>query len=193
MIKGYTAQRTAAVAVQRTAQREKQRQEERQLKSQRQTQGKSPNTTKPKAQTTTARVKSTITKGKAKRGQDANITKPQSDIQSQPQYQPQGFSILIPEQLRSCLMAKEDVEAAVRKVFQEVQSKAEEAALQRRVYLSEAMERLNVKSRSTMWHWNERGYLLQSHDDNGHVFYPDYKIRRAERGEHPEKGGEDDE
>ena len=193
MIKGYTAQRTAAVAVQRTAQREKQRQEERQLKSQRQTQGKSPNTTKPKAQTTTARVKSTTTKGRTKRGQDVNVTKTQNDIQPQPQCQPQGFPILIPEQLRTCLMAKEDVEAAVRKVFQEVQSKAEEAALQRRVYLSEAMERLNVKSRSTMWHWNERGYLLQSHDDNGHVFYPDYKIRRAERGEHPEKGGEDDE
>ena len=189
MIKGYTAQRTAAVAVQRTAKREKQRQEESQLKSQRQAQGKSP----AKAQTTTARVKNSATKGKTKRGQDANITKPQNDIQPQPQCQPQGFPILIPEQLRSCLMAREDVEAAVRKVFQEVQSKAEEAALQRRVYLSEAMERLNVKSRSTMWHWNERGYLLQSHDDNGHVFYPDYKIRRAERGEHPEKGGEDDE
>ena len=186
MIKGYTAQRTAAVAVQRTAQKEKQRQEERQLKSQRQTQGKSP----ARSQTTTAKVKSS---GKTKRGQDVNITRPQSDIQPQPQYQPQGFPILIPEQLRTCLMAKEDVEAAVRKVFQEVQNKAEEAALQRRVYLSEAMERLNVKSRSTMWHWNERGYLLQSHDDNGHVFYPDYKIRRAERGEHPEKGGEDDE
>lgn len=193
MIKGYTAQRTAAVAVQRTAQREKQRQaqEEKQLKSQRQTQGKSPNVTKPKAQTTTARVKNTAPKSRAKRGQDVATTRPQADIPAQTQ--PQGFPILIPEQLRTCLMAKEDVEAAVRKVFQEVQNKAEEAALQRRVYLSEAMERLNVKSRSTMWHWNERGYLLQSHDDNGHVFYPDYKIRRAERGEHPEKGGEDDE
>ena len=30
------------------------------------------------------------------------------------------------------------------------------------------------------------------HDENGHVFYFDFKIRRAERGEHPEKGGEED-
>ena len=63
---------------------------------------------------------------------------------------------------------------------------------QRKVYLSEAMERLHVKSRSTMWHWSERGFLIQDHDENGHVFYPDFKIRRAERGEHPENGGPDD-
>ena len=49
-----------------------------------------------------------------------------------------------------------------------------------------------MKSRSTMWHWHERGYLIQEHDENGHVFYFDFKIRRAERGEHPEKGGEED-
>lgn len=189
MIKGYTVQRTAAVAIQKQAQREKQRREERQ--SRRQTQGKNP----AKARTTTARVKGSADKGRTKRALDATATKPQTDITAQVQsvMQPQGFPILIPEQLRSCLMAREDVEAAVRKVFQEVQDRLEEAASQRKVYLSEAMERLNVKSRSTMWHWNERGYLIQSHDDNGHVFYPDYKIRRAERGEHPEKGGEDDE
>jgi hypothetical protein len=97
------------------------------------------------------------------------------------------FPLIIPEQLRTCLMAKEDVEAAVRKVFQEIQDKVEAQNNRRKVYLSEAMERLNVKSRSTMWHWHEKGYLLQDHDTNGHVFYPEYKIRRAERGEHRRK------
>lgn len=109
---------------------------------------------------------------------------------SEPQPQDHPFPLLIPEQLRMCLMAKDDVEAAVRKVFQEVQDRVEQKTGQRKVYLSEAMERLNVKSRSTMWHWSEKGYLIQEHDDNGHVFYPEYKIRRAERGEHPEEGGE---
>ena len=89
-------------------------------------------------------------------------------------------------------MAKEDVEAAVRKVFQEIQDKVEAQNNRRKVYLSEAMERLNVKSRSTMWHWHEKGYLLQDHDTNGLVFYPEYKIRRAERGEHPEEGGDNE-
>ena len=43
---------------------------------------------------------------------------------------------------------------------------------------------------------HEKGYLIQEHDENGHVFYYDFKIRRAERGEHPEgedMGGQDHE
>lgn len=136
-----------------------------------------------KSRTTTAK------RGRPKKGFDTQ-SNPQTSL---PMPQAQAFPLLIPEQLRTYLMAKEDVEAAVRKVFQEVQDKIEKENGRRKVYLSEAMERLNVKSRSTMWHWNERGYLIQGHDENGHVFYLDFKIRRAERGEHPEKGGECDE
>jgi len=99
------------------------------------------------------------------------------------------FPIIIPEQLRTCLMAREDVEVVVKQAVQEVIEKYEQKNGQRKVFLSEAMERLGVKSRSTMWHWHEKGYLIQEHDENGHVFYYDFKIRRAERGEHPE--GED--
>lgn len=135
-----------------------------------------------KSRTTTAK------RGRPKKSPDIQSNTPEP--QPSPQYQ--AFPLLIPEQLRTCLMAKEDVEAAVRKVFQEVQDKIEKVNSRRKVYLSEAMERLNVKSRSTMWHWNERGYLIQEHDENGHVFYLDFKIRRAERGEHPEKGGDCD-
>lgn len=61
------------------------------------------------------------------------------EIQPVPQYQ--AFPLLIPEQLRTCQMAKEDVGAAVRKVFQEVQDKIEKVNSRRKVYLSEAMER----------------------------------------------------
>lgn len=115
-----------------------------------------------------------------------------------PPVQPQavGFPILIPEQLRTCLMAKDDVEEVVRKVLREVNEAFEAKNGRRKVFLAEAMERLSVKSRSTMWHWHAKGYLIQEHDENGHVFYYDFKIRRAERGEHPEgkqEGGPDDE
>lgn len=89
-------------------------------------------------------------------------------------------------------MAKEDVEAVVKGVVTELLQQWDEQNGQRKVPLGEAMERLGVKSRSTMWHWSERGFLIQDHDENGHVFYPDFKIRRAERGEHPENGGPDD-
>ena len=112
------------------------------------------------------------------------------------QPQAMGFPILIPEQLRTCLMAKDDVEDVVRKVLREVNEAFEAKNGRRKVFLAEAMERLSVKSRSTMWHWHEKGYLIQEHDENGHVFYYDFKIRRAERGEHPEgedKGGQADE
>ena len=97
-----------------------------------------------------------------------------------------GFPVLFPEQLRTCLMSREDVEAAVRTVVKEIHDKIEEQNGQRRVSLNEAMERLHVDSRSTMWHWNDKGYLIKEYDKNGHVFYREYKIRRAERGEHPE-------
>ena len=97
-----------------------------------------------------------------------------------------GIPLLFPEQLRTCLMAKEDVEAAVKKAIREIMEKWEEQNNQRRVPLGEAMERLHVKSRSTMWHWHDKGYLIQLKDKNKHVYYPEYKIRRAERGEHPE-------
>ena len=117
-------------------------------------------------------AKSRTTTAKAKRGRPKKEAAPLPPPNPVPA-QPQGFPLLIPEQLRTCLMSKDDVEAAVRKVLTEVQ-------------------RLHVKSRSTMWHWHERGYLIQEHDENGHVFYFDFKIRRAERGEHPEKGGEED-
>ena len=154
MIKGYTAQRNAAIAA-------------------------------AKSRTTTA---------KAKRGRPRKEAAPLPPAEPMQPAQPQAqsFPLLIPEQLRTCLMAKDDVEAAVRQVFQEVQDKMAEINGRRKVYLSEAMERLGVKSRSTMWHWHEKGYLLQEHDENGHVFYFDFKIRRAERGEQPEKGGEDE-
>ncbi len=112
------------------------------------------------------------------------------------QPQAMGFPILIPEQLRTCLMAKDDVEEVVRKVLREVNEAFEAKNGRRKVFLAEAMDRLGVKSRSTMWHWHEKGYLIQEHDENGHVFYYDFKIRRAERGEHPEgkqEGGPDDE
>lgn len=104
----------------------------------------------------------------------------------QPETPAQPFPLLIPEQLRTCLMAKDDVEAVVKAAMDEVMAKWEEKNAQRRVPLAEAMERLHVKSRSTMWHWHGRGYLIQCKDDNKHVYYPEYKIRRAERGEQPE-------
>lgn len=136
-------------------------------------------------------AKSRTTTAKAKPGRPRKAPEPIPAPQpAEPQPASMPFPLIIPEQLRTCLMAKEDVEAAVRKVFQEIQDKVEAQNNRRKVYLSEAMERLNVKSRSTMWHWHEKGYLLQDHDTNGHVFYPEYKIRRAERGEHPEEGGE---
>ena len=109
-----------------------------------------------------------------------------------PVQQAAGFPILIPEQLRTCLMARDDVEVVVKRAVQEVMDHFELKNAQRKVYLSEAMERLGVKSRSTMWHWHEKGYLRQEKDDNKHVYYLEYKIRRAERGEQPE-GGQDDE
>ena len=138
-------------------------------------------------------AKSKTTTAKARPGRPKKSAAPQTQPQPAPvQAMAQPFPLIIPEQLRTCLMAKEDVEAAVRKVFQEVQDKFEEKNNQRKVYLSEAMERLNVKSRSTMWHWHDKGYLIQDHDANGHVYYPEYKIRRAERGEHPEEGGDDE-
>jgi hypothetical protein len=138
-------------------------------------------------------AKSKTTTAKARPGRPKKSAAPQTQPQPAPvQAMAQPFPLIIPEQLRTCLMAKEDVEAAVRKVFKEVQDKFEEKNNQRKVYLSEAMERLNVKSRSTMWHWHDKGYLIQDHDANGHVYYPEYKIRRAERGEHPEEGGDDE-
>ena len=137
-------------------------------------------------------AKSRTTTAKAKRGRPKKEAAPLPPPTPPPPAQTQGFPLLIPEQLRTCLMAKDDVEAVVRKVLTEVQDKFEQMNGQRKVYLSEAMERLHVKSRSTMWHWSERGFLIQDHDENGHVFYPDFKIRRAERGEHPENGGPDD-
>ena len=136
-------------------------------------------------------AKSRTTTAKAKRGRPKKEAAPLPPLNPVPA-QPQGFPLLIPEQLRTCLMSKDDVEAAVRKVLTEVQDKFDQINGQRKVYLSEAMERLHVKSRSTMWHWHERGYLIQAHDENGHVFYFDFKIRRAERGEHPAKGGAED-
>lgn len=138
-------------------------------------------------------AKSRTTTAKAKPGRPRKAPEPTPAPQpAEPQPTAMPFPLIIPEQLRTCLMAKEDVEAAVRKVFQEIQDKVEAQNNRRKVYLSEAMERLNVKSRSTMWHWHEKGYLLQDHDTNGHVFYPEYKIRRAERGEHPEEGGDNE-
>lgn len=138
-------------------------------------------------------AKSRTTTAKARPGRPKKSAT--SEVQPQPapaQPMSQPFPLMIPEQLRTCLMAKEDVEAAVRKVFQEVQDRFEEKNNQRKVYLSEAMERLNVKSRSTMWHWHDKGFLIQEHDANGHVYYPEYKIKRAERGEHPEEGGDNE-
>lgn len=138
-------------------------------------------------------AKSRTTTAKAKPGRPKKTASPETQPQpTQAQIMAQPFPLMIPEQLRTCLMAKEDVEAAVRKVFQEVHEKYEEKNNQRKVYLSEAMERLNVKSRSTMWHWHDKGYLIQEHDANGHVYYPEFKIRRAERGEQPEEGGDDE-
>ena len=121
-------------------------------------------------------AKSRTTTAKAKRGRPRKTSEPL----------PQAFPLLIPEQLRTCLMAKEDVEAVVKGVVTELLQQWDEQNSQRKVPLGEAMERLGVKSRSTMWHWHEKGYLFQEHDENGHVFYPEYKIRRAERGELPE-------
>lgn len=175
MIKGYTSQRNAAAEVRRNA------------------------PAAAKSRTVTAKAKRGRPRKEAATPTPTQSAQPESaqaqhqpQTQPLPQPQPQGFPILIPEQLRTCLMSKEDVEDAVRKVLTEVHDRFEQANGQRKVYLDEAMKRLHVKSRSTMWHWNERGYLLQEHDENGHVFYFDFKIRRAERGEHPEKGGIDD-
>ena len=141
-------------------------------------------------------AKSRTTTGK--RGRPRKSPEPLPPATPMPPAQPQqtAFPLLIPEQLRTCLMAKDDVEAAVRGAVQEVLDKMEAKNGKRKVYLAEAMKRLGVKSRSTMWHWHEKGYLFQEHDENGHVFYYDFKIRRAERGEHPEgddKGGLTDE
>ncbi len=102
-------------------------------------------------------AKSRTTTAKAKRGRPKKEAAPLPPPNPVPA-QPQGFPLLIPEQLRTCLMSKDDVEAAVRKVLTEVQDKFDQI----------------------------------NHDENGHVFYFDFKIRRAERGEHPEKGGEED-
>ena len=87
------------------------------------------------------------------------------------------------------IKARDDVEAVVRKVIKEVNDEVEARQALRKVSLSEAMERLQIKSRSTLWHWHEQGYMIQEHDEHKHVYYPEYKIRRAERGEHPETGG----
>lgn len=142
------------------------------------------------SRTTTAKAR--------QRGRPRKAPAPLPPAEPMPPVQPQavGFPILIPEQLRTCLMAKDDVEDVVRKVLREVNEAFEAKNGRRKVFLAEAMERLSVKSRSTMWHWHEKGYLIQEHDENGHVFYYDFKIRRAERGEHPEgedKGGQADE
>lgn len=132
-------------------------------------------------------AKSRTTTAKAKRGRPRKAPEPlPAPTPLTPEPAPQAFPLLIPEQLRTCLMAKEDVEAAVKGVVTELLEKWDEQNGQRKVPLGEAMDRLGVKSRSTMWHWNEKGYLLQEHDENGHVFYPEYKIRWAERGELPE-------
>lgn len=96
-------------------------------------------------------AKSRTTTAKAKRGRPKKEAAPLPPPNPVPA-QPQGFPLLIPEQLRTCLMSKDDVEAAVRKVLTEVQDKFDQINGQRKVYLSEAMERLHVKSRSTMWH-----------------------------------------
>ena len=140
------------------------------------------------AKRTAAVAKSRTTTAKAKRGRPRKAPAPMPDPVPIPEVQPQaqGFPILIPEQLRTCLMAKEDVVAAVEGVVKGLLDKWDEQSGQRAVPLAEAMDRLNVKSRSTMWHWSEKGFLIQEHDENGHVFYPEYKIRRAERGELPE-------
>ena len=148
MIKGYTAKRTAAVAMS-------------------------------KSRTTTAKAKRGRPKKKPEPLPEPTPMQPASSTM-------QGFPILIPEQLRTCLMAKDDVESAVKAVVSGLLEKWDELNGQRAVPQAEAMSRLHVKSRSTMWHWNEKGYLLQEHDENGHVFYREYKIRRAERGEWPE-------
>lgn len=141
---------------------------------------------------------SRTTTAKARRGRPRKVSAPLPPADPMQPVQPQamGFPILIPEQLRTCLMAKDDVEAVVRKVLKEVNDEYETKNGRRKVFLAEAMERLSVKSRSTMWHWHAKGYLIQEHDENGHVFYYDFKIRRAERGEHPEgqqEGGPDNE
>lgn len=133
-------------------------------------------------------AKSRTTTAKAKRGRPRKTSEPLPQPPSNPPdpAPAQAFPLLIPEQLRTCLMAKEDVEAVVKGVVTELLQQWDEQNGQRKVPLGEAMERLGVKSRSTMWHWHEKGYLFQEHDENGHVFYPEYKIRRAERGELPE-------
>lgn len=134
----------------------------------------------------------TITAKTKQRGRPRKASEPLPPPNPMPSAQPQavGFPILIPDQLRTCLMAKDDVEAAVRATVKEVIEKMEEKYTgARKVYLDEAMKRLHVKSRSTLWHWDERGYMFQDHDENGHVYYPEAKIRRAERGEQPELPG----
>ena len=122
---------------------------------------------------------------KPKRGRPKKVAEPLPPPNPLPA-EAQPFPLMIPEQLRTCLMAKEDVETAVRRVLKEVIDEFEARQGQRKVYMAEAMERLNVDSRSTMWHWNAKGYLKKETDANGHVFYREYKIQRAERGEHPE-------
>ena len=134
-----------------------------------------------------AAAKARTTTAPAKRGRPKKAAPPLPPANPmQPETPAQPFPLLIPEQLRTCLMAKDDVEAVVKAAMDEVMAKWEEKNAQRRVPLAEAMERLHVKSRSTMWHWHDRGYLIQCKDDNKHVYYPEYKIRRAERGEQPE-------
>ena len=109
-------------------------------------------------------AKSRTTTAKAKPGRPRKAPEPTPAPQpAEPQPTAMPFPLIIPEQLRTCLMAKEDVEAAVRKVFQEIQDKVEAQNNRRKVYLSEAMERLNVKSRSTMWHWHENWSKRRTH------------------------------
>lgn len=132
------------------------------------------------------KAKSRTTTAPARRGRPKKETPPEPVNPMQPA---QSFPLLIPEQLRTCLMAKEDVEEAVRKVLKEVRNEYEQEQGQRKVYASEVMERLSIDSRSTLHHWDKKGFLKKEHDENGHVFYREYKIRRAERGEHPEEGG----
>ena len=134
---------------------------------------------KAKSRTTTAPVR----RGRPKKEAPTQPVNPMQPAPAQP------FPLLIPEQLRTCLMAKEDVEEAVRKVLKEVRNEYEQEQGQRKVYASEVMERLSIDSRSTLHHWDKKGFLKKEHDENGHVFYREYKIRRAERGEHPEEGG----
>lgn len=85
------------------------------------------------SRTTTAKAR--------QRGRPRKVPAPLPPEEPMPPVQPQavGFPILIPEQLRTCLMAKDDVEDVVRKVLREVNEAFEAKNGRRNVILAEAM------------------------------------------------------